>query len=93
MFVLILFIEGSDLLITGAADNTARLWDVQAGKERASLLTDTAVRCVEFSECGAGQVIVVTDAKMGQPAKLMIFSTNDLSSMLAFVLFRHQPLS
>lgn len=64
------------MLLTGAGDNFSKIWDVQYGKEKASLSTNTAVRCVGFSE-GEREVLVVTDAKMGHPAKLMTFSLAD----------------
>lgn len=71
--------EKSDLFITGAGDNTARLWNVQYGKELAHIETATAVRCASFSTQHGKELLVVTDAKMGHPAKLLVYSTQDFS--------------
>lgn len=79
--------DASDLLITGSGDNTAKLWDVQTGRERAQISTDTPVRHVEFSNDGGDQVIVITDALMGYSAKLMTFSISNLESKIFFSFF------
>ena len=39
-------------LVTGAADNTVRLWDIQTGKELNSIQTKSAVRTCGFSYSG-----------------------------------------
>ena len=84
--------ESSELLVTGSADNTARLWDVRTGQGRAQIVTETAVRHVEFSNDGGNYVIVVTDAKMGKLAKLMTFSIADLERLwnVRYFSFRKQ---
>ncbi|KAF9956578.1 translation initiation factor eIF3 subunit [Modicella reniformis] len=60
------------LLITGSADNTARLWDVSNGKCLTSWEFNTAVRRVQFSEDDK-KVLLVTEPRMGFPATLQIF--------------------
>jgi len=61
--------------LTGSADATTKVWDVQYGKERHSLYTNTSVRAVAFSE-GDKEMAYVTDAVMGFPATLVIFNTS-----------------
>ena len=39
-------------LVTGAADNTVRLWDIQTGKEISKIDTKSAVRTANFSYSG-----------------------------------------
>ena len=39
-------------LVTGAADNTVRLWDIQTGKELNKIDTKSAVRTANFSFSG-----------------------------------------
>ena len=75
-------------MITGAGDNTARLWDVQTGKEKGCAGFETAVRSVQFSEDGAKQLIIVTDNTMGYPCRLMTFATDGFGSMCCFFHFR-----
>jgi translation initiation factor 3 subunit I len=72
-------LESSTLLLTGAADNSAKLWDVSTGKEVSSIVTNTAVRSVGFAEEG-NNVLVVTDATMGHAPKLSIYSLKELTS-------------
>jgi translation initiation factor 3 subunit I len=62
----------SKLLITGSADSTAKLWEVETGKELFTFTQKTAVRSVGFS-LGDREVLVVTDARMKFPAQLMIY--------------------
>ena len=55
-------------LVTGAADNTVRLWDIQTGKELSKIDTKSAVRTANFSFSGnlvsiegcEGKPVVVT---------------------------------
>lgn len=64
----------SRMLVSGSADNTARLWDVECGKEQAVFTTGTAVRGVSLSNAGGTRnlVALITDATMGQKSKLLI---------------------
>jgi translation initiation factor 3 subunit I len=63
----------SEKLLTGSADATAKVWDVQYGKERHSVATNTSVRAVAFSE-GDKEMAYATDSVMGFPATLVIFN-------------------
>ncbi|KAJ1918888.1 translation initiation factor eIF3 subunit [Mycoemilia scoparia] len=66
----------STLLVTGAADNTARLWDVKTGKELHKwLLNDTAVRRVMFSK-DEKYILCVTDKQMGNKPGIFVVSTD-----------------
>jgi translation initiation factor 3 subunit I len=60
------------LLASGAADNTARLWDVRTGKCIKVWDFNTAVKRVEFSEDGA-RLLVVTEQRMGFLGTIVVF--------------------
>lgn len=63
------------LLITGSADNTMRLWDVQTGKELFQWRFDTAVRSVSWSSDDK-QVLMFTDARVSIPAVIRVYDIN-----------------
>lgn len=63
-------------LITGAGDNTAKLWDVETGKELVNLETGSAVRSVGFSYSGK-QFFYTTDKSMGKKCEIRFFDVND----------------
>lgn len=63
-------------MVSGSADNTAKLWDVSNGKCLKSWEFNTAVRCVQFSEDDK-LVLIVTEPRMGYPATLQIFSVEN----------------
>ena len=67
----------SERLLTGGGDNFAKLWDVQYGKEISGIPTDSPVRWVQFSDSNK-QVLIVTDAVMGQPSKITIYDVNNM---------------
>lgn len=60
------------LLASGAADNTARLWDVRTGKCIKVYDFDTAVKRVEFSEDGT-KLLAVTEKRMGFLGTIVVF--------------------
>ncbi|KZF19016.1 eukaryotic translation initiation factor 3 subunit [Xylona heveae TC161] len=60
------------LLATGAADNTARLWDVKSGKCLKTWEFPTAVKRVEFSDDGT-QLLAVTEKRMGYLGTIAVF--------------------
>jgi translation initiation factor 3 subunit I len=62
----------STRLITASADLTAKLWDVETGKELFNFDFESPVRTVEYG-LGDKEMLVVTDAKMGKPATLSVF--------------------
>lgn len=59
-------------LLTGSADNTCRLWDVETGKHLLELTTKSAVRTCGFSFSGS-LIMFTTDKTMGQPCEMNIF--------------------
>ena len=54
----------STLIASGAADNTARLWDIKSGKCLKVWEFNTAVKRVEFNEDGS-KLLAVTEKRMG----------------------------
>jgi translation initiation factor 3 subunit I len=67
----------SQLLVTGSGDNSARVWQVNGGKQVACISTETAVRAVALSQ-NDKFLGLVTDATMGRPAKLLVYSFPEL---------------
>ena len=63
------------MLLSGSADATVKLWDVQYGKEKLSITNNTAVRAVAIAE-GDKEIVYATDARMGFPAMMVIYSLN-----------------
>lgn len=67
-------------VLTGAADNTCKLWDCETGKQLASIETKTAVRSNGFSYSG-NMIMFTTDRTMGFPCEMSIFDVRDGSQM------------
>lgn len=67
----------SELLLTGSADNSARLWDVQTGQERLQLETKSAVRTCAFSYSGE-QFFYSTDRALKQDSQLFVYNLADV---------------
>ena len=70
-----IILDASDMLLSGSADATVKLWDVQYGKEKLSITNNTAVRAVAIAE-GDKEIVYATDARMGFPAMMVIYSLN-----------------
>lgn len=64
-------------LISGSADNSAKIWDIETGKELANLVTGSAVRTCGFSYSGK-QVFYTTDKAMGRACEISLFDINDV---------------
>lgn len=62
----------SEHLITGSGDNTARVWEVNGGREVGKIETETAVRALALAQ-GDRYLAVVTDATMKKSAKVLIY--------------------
>jgi translation initiation factor 3 subunit I len=60
------------MLVSGAADNTIRLWDIRTGKCLKVWDFPTAVKRVEFSEDGT-KLLGVTEKRMGHLATIVVF--------------------
>lgn len=62
----------SKFLISGAADNTLRLWAVATGKCLYTWEFPTAVKRVAFNEAGT-QVVCITEQRMGYQCAIRVF--------------------
>lgn len=62
----------STLFLTGAADNTAKLWELETGKELFSFTHKSAVRSVGFAT-GDKMILTVGDKAMGQQPEIFIY--------------------
>ncbi|KAI1287557.1 Eukaryotic translation initiation factor 3 subunit I [Halotydeus destructor] len=65
----------STKVVTGAADNTCRLWDLETGKEIHKFETKTAVRSVNFSYDG-NQILYTTDQAMRYKYEINVYDIN-----------------
>ncbi|KAK3813152.1 MAG: WD40-repeat-containing domain protein [Benniella sp.] len=66
-------------LVSGSADNKAKLWDVSNGTCLKSWEFNTAVRAIQFSEDDK-KILVVTEPRMGFPATVQIFDVENIDS-------------
>lgn len=67
----------SKYLVTGSADNSLKLWDVETGKKLVSIEDFTAVRSCNFSYDGQ-QILYTTDNTMGKQSFVNVFSLAQL---------------
>lgn len=58
-------------LITGSADQTAKLWDVQTGTQLYSFNFDSPARAVDFS-AGDKLAVITTDPFMELPSAIHV---------------------
>lgn len=63
-------------LLTGSADNTCRLWDVETGKQLLDFSTKSAIRTCGFSFSG-NLIMYTTDKAMGQPCEMLVYDLRD----------------
>jgi translation initiation factor 3 subunit I len=61
--------------VSGAADNTLRLWAVATGKCLYTWEFPTAVKRVAFNEAGT-QVVCITEQRMGYQCAIRVFDIN-----------------
>jgi len=66
-------------LLTGSADNSARLWDIETGAQLKILDTASGVRTCNFSYSGK-QLFYSTDKTMGQMCEIRFFDVQELIS-------------
>jgi len=66
-------------LITGAADNSVRMWDVELGKQISIIDTKSAVRTCNFSYSG-NMVCYTTDKQMGYPCDINIVDSRTFNA-------------
>lgn len=69
--VLILCAGDSSTLITGSADQTAKLWDVKTGTQLFTFNFDSPGRSVDFA-VGDKLAVITTDPFMGLPSAIHI---------------------
>ncbi|KJA14480.1 hypothetical protein HYPSUDRAFT_220456 [Hypholoma sublateritium FD-334 SS-4] len=65
----------SKYMVSGAADNTLRLWEVATGKCLFTWEFPTAVKRVAFNEAGT-QVVCITEQRMGHQCAIRVFNIN-----------------
>ncbi|OBZ82385.1 Eukaryotic translation initiation factor 3 subunit I [Choanephora cucurbitarum] len=66
----------STLLVTGSADNSCKLWEVQTGRCLKTWEFKTAVKRVEFSE-DSSMVLCVTEERMGYSGTVTVYPVNN----------------
>ena len=69
----------TSLVLTGAADNSARLWDCETGTELARYDTNSAVRTCGFSSIG-NYLMYSTDAAMKNICEIILYDVRDKAS-------------
>lgn len=65
----------SEFMVSGAADNTLRLWQVATGKNVYTWEFPTAIKRVAWSEDDS-QIVLVTEQRMGYQGAIRIFNVN-----------------
>ncbi|CAH1774999.1 unnamed protein product [Owenia fusiformis] len=70
--------------LSGAADNSLRLWDCETGSTISEVTTNTAVRSCQFSYSGK-QLMFTTDKTMGHPCEIHIYDVNSFSEPVAIM--------
>ncbi|XP_077991124.1 eukaryotic translation initiation factor 3 subunit I-like [Glandiceps talaboti] len=70
----------STRVVTGAADNSCRLWDCQTGKQLAKIDTKTAVRTCGFTYSGQ-ELFFTTDKQMGYECEMFFYDIRDPRQM------------
>lgn len=65
----------TELLATGAADNTIKLWDIKTGQCVKTWEHPTAIKRVQFSEDGT-KLLGVTEKRMGYLGTIVVYAIN-----------------
>jgi len=65
--------DSTSILVSGSADMSVKLWDVETGKELCHIPHKAPVRWVEFAE-GDRQFLTLTDQVMGHAASILIYT-------------------
>lgn len=73
-------VADSKRLLTGAADKTARLWEVETGRELAQWGHDATIRCVSFAH-GNERFCAVTDKEMKRNSTICVYQLVDLGML------------
>ena len=69
----------STRVLTGSADNSAKLWDCETGKELNQFETGSAVRSCMFSYSG-NLLEYTTDSTMGTTCEIILYDIRDLEA-------------
>jgi translation initiation factor 3 subunit I len=67
--------------MSGAGDMRLKLWSVESGKNIASIVTNSSVRCCNFSFSG-NQASYSTDRAMGHDSELFIIDVRTMDSSI-----------
>lgn len=78
--------DDSTRVLTGAGDNTCRLWDIKSGKCIFVWETRSAVRSVDFG-MGGRIALFTTDATMGNTSELNIVEIAEDPAQRMFLIF------
>lgn len=73
--LIVSIVATTTLLITGSADNTAKLWEVKTGRCLKTWEFKTAVKRVEFSEDDT-MALCVTEERMGYSGSITVLPIN-----------------
>lgn len=65
--------------MSGAGDNTCKLWDCETGKETGNITTNSSVRTCLFSY-SANMAVYTTDKAMKQPCEIFIIDVRTIDS-------------
>lgn len=71
-------------VLTGSADNTAKLWDCETGKEVSNFVTGSAVRTCGFSHNG-NYLMYSTDAALGFDCEIFLYDIRVTDSPIGYV--------
>lgn len=66
-------------LLSGAADNTIRMWDIETGKQIGMIQTNTAVRTCNYSY-GGDMVCYTTDKQMKYPCEINLIDPRNFQA-------------
>lgn len=67
--------------MSGAGDNTFKIWDCETGKEIGNILAASSVRTCMFSY-SANMAVYTTDKAMKQPCEMFIIDTRTVDSSI-----------
>ncbi|XP_061715620.1 eukaryotic translation initiation factor 3 subunit I [Cydia pomonella] len=69
-------------LITGGGDSSCRLWDLETGKNIATVKTNSSVRTCNFS-FSANEAAYTTDKAMGHPCEVFVIDTRTVDDSIS----------
>jgi len=69
-------------VMTGAGDNSCKIWDCETGKEMAHINSNSSVRTCMFSY-SANMAVYTTDKAMKQPCEIFIIDVRNVDSSIS----------